>query len=152
MCAGDRTPPGRPRPRKRHLHATTGTLRRRNPCTPVGIGIRNGQVQPGAVVAVVGAGPVGLATIMTARLYGPSRVIALDLDDNRLQLATSFGASDAVNTGVDTWRDQVLAMTADGLGVDMAIEAVGIAATFQMCTSLIRPGARSPTSACTARR
>jgi alcohol dehydrogenase len=104
------------------------------------IGVRNGQVQPGDVVAVVGAGPVGLAAMMTAGLYGPSRVIAIDLDDNRLQLAKSFGASDAVNSGADDWRGQVLAMTDDGLGVDVAIEAVGIPATFQMCTSLIRPG------------
>jgi alcohol dehydrogenase len=104
------------------------------------IGVRNGQVKPGDVVGVVGAGPVGLSAIMTAGLYGPSRVIAIDLDDNRLQLARSFGASDTVNSGADDWQDQVLAMTADGLGVDVAIEAVGIPTTFQMCTSLIRPG------------
>ena len=104
------------------------------------IGVRNGQVAPGDVVAVVGSGPVGLASIMTAGLYGPSRIIAVDLDDNRLQLATSFGASDAVNSGSDDWRDQILAMSEDGLGVDTAIEAVGVPATFQMCTSLIRPG------------
>jgi alcohol dehydrogenase len=77
---------------------------------------------------------------MTAGLYGPSRVIAIDLDDNRLQLAKSFGASDTINNGADDWRDQVLAMTDEGLGVDVAIEAVGIPTTFQMCTSLIRPG------------
>jgi len=104
------------------------------------IGVRNGQVQPGDVVGVVGVGPVGLSAIMTAGLYGPSRIIAIDLDDNRLQLAKSFGASDTVNSGAGDWHDQVLAMTADGLGVDVAIEAVGIPTTFQMCTSLLRPG------------
>lgn len=104
------------------------------------IGIRNGEVQPGDVVAVVGAGPVGLSAIMTAGLYGPSRVIAIDLDDNRLELAKTFGASDSVNSGSDDWYEQVMAMTDGGLGVDVAIEAVGIPQTFDMCTSLIRPG------------
>ncbi len=103
------------------------------------IGIRNGDVQPGDVVAVVGAGPVGLSAIMTASLYGPSRVIAIDLDDNRLHLATTFGATDTVNSGESDWHEQVMAMT-DGLGVDVAIEAVGLPRTFDMCTTLIRPG------------
>jgi alcohol dehydrogenase len=103
------------------------------------IGIRNGRVKPGDVVAVVGAGPVGLSVIMTAMLHGPSRVISIDLDDNRLEMARSFGATDTVNSGKDDWKSQVMGMT-DGLGVDVAIEAVGIPATFDMCTSLIRPG------------
>jgi alcohol dehydrogenase len=103
------------------------------------IGVRNGGVKPGDVVAVVGAGPVGLSVIMTASLYGASRIIAVDLDDNRLELAKSFGATDAVNSGKADWREKVLAMT-DGLGVDVAIEAVGIPQTFDMCASLIRPG------------
>jgi alcohol dehydrogenase len=104
------------------------------------IGIRNGRVKPGDVVAVVGAGPVGLSVIMTAGLYGPSRIIAIDLDDNRLELAKTFGATDTVNSGSSDWRDKVMAMT-DGLGVDVAIEAVGIPQTFDMCVSIIRPGA-----------
>lgn len=103
------------------------------------IGVRNGRVKPGDVVAVVGAGPVGLSVIMTAGLYGASRIIAIDLDDNRLELAKTFGATDAVNSGAKDWRDQVIAMT-DGMGVDVAIEAVGIPQTFDMCTNLIRPG------------
>ncbi|MFP4150195.1 MAG: zinc-dependent alcohol dehydrogenase family protein [Nitriliruptoraceae bacterium] len=103
------------------------------------IGVRNGRVKPGDVVAVIGAGPVGLSAIMTAGLYGASRVIAIDLDDNRLELARTFGATDAVNSGADDWFDQVIAMT-DGLGVDVAIEAVGVPATFDMCVSLVRPG------------
>jgi alcohol dehydrogenase len=103
------------------------------------IGVRNGKVKPGDVVAVVGAGPVGLSAIMTAGLYGPSRVIAIDLDDNRLALAQTFGATDAVNSGASDWFEQVMDLT-DGLGVDVAIEAVGIPQTFDMCTTLIRPG------------
>jgi alcohol dehydrogenase len=103
------------------------------------IGVRNGRVKPGDVVAVVGAGPVGLAAIMTAGLYGAARVIAIDLDDNRRELAKSFGATDSVDSAAAGWIDQVMAMT-DGFGVDVAIEAVGIPQTFDMCTQLIRPG------------
>ena len=103
------------------------------------IGVRNGQVKPGDVVAVVGAGPVGLAAMSTASLYGASRVVAIDLDSNRLGVAMGFGATDAVNNGDSDWQEQVFAMT-DGMGVDVAIEAVGIPATFVMCTDLIRPG------------
>ncbi len=103
------------------------------------IGVRYGRVKPGDVVAVVGAGPVGLAAIMTAGLYGAARVIALDLDQGRLEMAKSFGASDTVNSGDSDWQEQVRAMT-DGLGVDVAIEAVGIPDTFQACTKIVRPG------------
>ncbi|HLN77833.1 MAG TPA: zinc-dependent alcohol dehydrogenase family protein [Nocardioidaceae bacterium] len=103
------------------------------------IGVRYGRVKPGDVVAVVGAGPVGLAAIMTSSLYGAARIIALDLDDNRLEQAKGFGASDAVNSGAGDWVDRVKAMT-DGLGVDVAIEAVGIPATFDACTRIVRPG------------
>ncbi|MEP7160892.1 MAG: zinc-dependent alcohol dehydrogenase family protein [Dermatophilaceae bacterium] len=103
------------------------------------IGVRYGRVKPGDVVAVVGAGPVGLAAMMTASLYGPSRVIAVDLDAHRIDQATKFGATDGVNSGADNWIEQVKAMT-DGLGVDVAIEAVGVPATFDACTKIVRPG------------
>jgi alcohol dehydrogenase len=103
------------------------------------IGVRYGGVKPGDVVAVVGAGPVGLAAMMTAGLYGAARVIALDLDPNRLAQAAAFGATDAVNSADDDWAEQVMAMT-DGLGVDVAIEAVGLPGTFQACTKIVRPG------------
>jgi alcohol dehydrogenase len=103
------------------------------------IGVRYGRVKPGDVVAVVGAGPVGLAAIMTAGLYGASRVIAIDLDDNRLTQATTLGATDSVNSGAPDWQEKVMAMT-DGLGVDVAIEAVGIPLTFTACTEIVRPG------------
>jgi alcohol dehydrogenase len=103
------------------------------------IGVRNGRVKPGDVVAVVGAGPVGLSAMMTAGLYGASRIIAIDLDDNRLVQAKSFGATDSVNSGGAGWKAELMAMT-DGMGVDVAIEAVGIPQTFEMATEIIRPG------------
>jgi alcohol dehydrogenase len=103
------------------------------------IGVVYGRVKPGDTVAVVGAGPVGLAAMMTAGLYGAARVIALDLDANRREQALAFGATDSVDSGAADWRDQVMAMT-DGFGVDVAIEAVGIPATFEACTKIVRPG------------
>src|SRR3954452_15834605 len=103
------------------------------------IGVRYGRVKPGDIVAVVGAGPVGLAAMMTSGLYGAARVIALDLDANRLEQALTFGATDTVNSGDSDWAEQVMNMT-DGLGVDVAIEAVGIPATFTACTKIVRPG------------
>ncbi len=84
-------------------------------------------------------GPVGLSAVMTARLYGPSKVIAIDLDNARLARAADFGATDTVNSGDPDWKDQVLALT-DGLGVDVAIEAVGVPETFTMATVIVRPG------------
>ncbi|MEP9385406.1 zinc-dependent alcohol dehydrogenase family protein [Nocardioides sp. KR10-350] len=102
------------------------------------IGVQYGAVKPGDVVAVVGAGPVGLAAITTAGLYGPSRVIAIDLDANRVEMARSFGASDGVVASDPDWKEQVLAMT-DGLGVDVSIEAVGVPTTWDMALSLVRP-------------
>ena len=104
------------------------------------IGVRNGRVKPGDVVAVIGAGPVGLSAMMTAGLYGASRIIAVDLDDNRLAQAESFGATDSVNSGSAGWKDELMAFTEGGLGVDVAIEAVGIPQTFEMATEIIRPG------------
>ncbi|MES2094873.1 MAG: zinc-dependent alcohol dehydrogenase family protein [Actinomycetota bacterium] len=105
------------------------------------IGVQYGRVTPGDVVAVIGSGPVGLSAVMTARLYGPSKVIAIDLDNARLARAKDFGATDTVNSGDADWKEQVLALT-DGLGVDVAIEAVGVPATFTMATVLVRPGGR----------
>jgi len=103
------------------------------------IGVQYGRVAPGNVVAVIGSGPVGLSAVMTARLYGPSKVIAIDLDNARLARATDFGATDTVNSGDPDWKNQVLALT-DGLGVDVAIEAVGVPETFTMATTIVRPG------------
>jgi alcohol dehydrogenase len=105
------------------------------------IGVQYGGVKPGDVVAVVGAGPVGLAAIMTAGLYGPSRVIAIDLDENRLEQSKRFGATDTVVSGRRDTVERVKALT-DGLGVDVAIEAVGIPQTWDLCLQLVRPGGR----------
>ena len=103
------------------------------------IGIRYGAVEPGDVVAVIGAGPVGLAAMTTASLYGPSRVIAIDIDPNRVEQAKRFGATDGVVSSSADWREQVLALT-DGLGVDVAIEAVGLPSTWDMSLAIVRPG------------
>ena len=103
------------------------------------IGVQYGNVKAGDVVAVVGAGPVGLATIATAGLYGPSRVIAIDLDSNRVEQAKKFGATDGVVATDPGWKEKVFALT-DGLGVDVAVEAVGIPETFTMAVDLVRPG------------
>jgi alcohol dehydrogenase len=103
------------------------------------MGIQYGAVKPGDVVAVIGTGPVGLAAIATASLYGAARVIAIDLDKNRLEKSREFGATDTVVSGQDKWKEEVLAMT-DGAGVDVAIEAVGVPLTFEMATQIVRPG------------
>ena len=102
------------------------------------IGVQNGRVKPGDSVAVVGAGPVGLAAIMTAALAGAGRIIAIDLAPSRLAHAKEFGATDAIESGEDVER-QVADLT-DGMGVNVAMEAVGIPATFDLCTRLVRPG------------
>lgn len=103
------------------------------------IGVQYGGVKPGDTVAVVGAGPVGLAAIATAGLYGAAQVVAIDLDENRLAKAKKVGATHGVSSGQADWKDQVMALT-DGYGVDVAMEAVGIPATFAMCLDLVRPG------------
>jgi len=104
------------------------------------IGVRNGRVKPGDVVAVIGAGPVGLSAVMTAGLYGASRIVAIDLDENRLAQAKVFGATDTISSGAAGWQEELLAMTDGAMGVDVAIEAVGLPQTFAMATELIRPG------------
>ena len=103
------------------------------------IGVQYGHVNPGDVVAVIGSGPVGLSAVTTARLYGPSKIIAIDLDSARLKRALDFGAAETVNSGDADWMTQVMALT-DGQGVDVAIEAVGLPQTFTMATEIVRPG------------
>jgi alcohol dehydrogenase len=102
------------------------------------IGVLNGCVQPGDVVAVVGAGPIGLSAIMGARLFSPSHIVAIDLADSRLDAAKMFGADVVVNNGRQDALEVIQELTG-GLGADVAIEAVGIAATFELATTLIRP-------------
>jgi alcohol dehydrogenase len=105
------------------------------------VGVLNGRVQPGGTVAVIGAGPVGLSAIMTAQLYTPARIIAIDMADARLDHAREFGADETINNGTTDATATVMELT-DGLGVDTAIEAVGVPATFELAADLIRPGGR----------
>lgn len=102
-------------------------------------GVLNGKVTPGCTVAIVGAGPVGLATLLTAQFYSPAEIIMIDLDQNRLELAKAFGATSTVNSGNGNTVEVVMALT-DGKGVDVAIEAVGIPATFNICEEIIAAG------------
>ncbi|MER5915652.1 zinc-dependent alcohol dehydrogenase family protein [Streptomyces sp. NPDC001982] len=102
------------------------------------VGVLNGKVRPGDTVAVVGAGPIGLAAIATARLFAPERIIAVDLAPARLEAARRFGA-DAVADVHEAPRQLVADLT-DGLGADVVIEAVGVPDTFELCTRLVRPG------------
>jgi alcohol dehydrogenase len=102
-------------------------------------GVLNGGVQPGSTVAIVGAGPIGLATLLTAEFYSPAEIIMIDLDANRLQVAKRFGATAVVNSADGKAAETVMKMT-DGRGVDTAIEAVGIPATFELCEKIVAAG------------
>lgn len=102
-------------------------------------GVVNGKVQPGNMVAIVGAGPVGLAALLTAQFYSPAGIIMIDLDESRLQVSKRFGATATVNSGDGKAVDEVMTMTG-GRGVDTAIEAVGIAATFNLCEDIVAAG------------
>jgi len=104
-------------------------------------GVLNGQVKPGDTVAIVGAGPIGLAALMTAQLYAPSAIMMVDLDDNRLKVAGSMGATSLVSSADGKAVEKVMAMT-NGVGVDVAIEAVGIPATFDICQGIVAAGGR----------
>jgi alcohol dehydrogenase len=105
------------------------------------VGVLNGRVEPGDVVAVVGAGPIGLSAILGSRLFSPAHVVAIDLADSRLEAAKHFGADMTINNGLHDAKALLDDLT-DGLGVDVAMEAVGVPATFELATSLIRPGGR----------
>ncbi|MCW2249043.1 alcohol dehydrogenase [Azospirillum fermentarium] len=102
-------------------------------------GVLNGKVEPGKTVAIVGAGPVGLAALLTAQFYSPSAVIMIDLDDNRLDVARRFGATGTVNSGAGSAVEAVLSLTG-GRGADVVIEAVGIPATFALCEDIVAAG------------
>jgi len=102
-------------------------------------GVLNGAVKPGDTVAIIGAGPIGLATLLTTQFYAPANLIVIDLDDNRLEVAKKFGATEVINSADGKAVEKVMAMTA-GKGVDVAIEAVGIAATFELCQEIIGAG------------
>ena len=102
-------------------------------------GVLNGKVQPGSVVAIVGAGPIGLAALLTAQFYSPAQIIMIDLDNNRLEVAQRFGATAAINSADGKAVEAVMKLT-DARGVDTAIEAVGIPATFELCEAIVAPG------------
>ena len=103
------------------------------------VGVLNGHVRPGDTVAIVGSGPIGLAASLTAKLYSPSHIIAIDKADSRLEAAKMFGADLVAKP--ETATDTVMSATG-GLGADVVIEAVGTPATFELCTTLVRPGGR----------
>jgi alcohol dehydrogenase len=103
------------------------------------VGVLNGGVQPGDTVAVVGAGPIGLAAIMTAKLFTPGHIVAIDLAAARLDKALEFGADSTINNSRGDALAVIMELTG-GLGVDVAIEAVGVPDTFELCTAIVRPG------------
>ena len=103
------------------------------------VGVQNGGVQPGDTVAIVGAGPIGLAAVMTAKLYSPAAIVVIDLDDGRLAKAKEFGADVTINNGREDAVKLVYKLTG-GLGADVAVEAVGIPSTFELAAELIRAG------------
>ena len=102
-------------------------------------GVLNGDVKPGDTVAIVGAGPVGLAALLTAQFYSPAEIIAIDMDENRLGVARRFGATKLVNSADGSALAKVMKLT-DQRGVDVAIEAVGVAATFDLCQDIVTAG------------
>ena len=105
------------------------------------VGVLNGGLGPGDTIAIVGAGPIGLATVLTAKLYTPGRIIAIDLADSRLEKARQFGADVTINGDKEDALARVMELTG-GLGADVAVEAVGIPETFELCADLVRPGGR----------
>lgn len=102
-------------------------------------GVLNGQVKPGDTIAIVGSGPIGLATLLTAQFYSPAIIIVIDQDENRLNIAKTFGATHAINSSVENAVEKVMSIT-NGIGVDTAIEAVGIPETFELCEQIIGAG------------
>lgn len=104
-------------------------------------GVLNGEVKPGDSVAIVGAGPVGLAVLLTAQFYSPAAIFMIDLDDKRLAVAKKFGATTLINSSDGRAAQRVLDLT-EGAGVDVVIEAVGIPATFSICQAIVAAGGR----------
>jgi len=102
-------------------------------------GVLNGTVKPGDTVAIVGAGPVGLATLLTAQFFAPSKIIVIDLDDGRLEVAKQFGATVVINSSDGKAVEKIMVLTA-WQGVDVAIEAVGVADTFELCQEIVGAG------------
>jgi alcohol dehydrogenase len=105
------------------------------------VGVLNGRIEPGDTVAIVGAGPIGLAVVLTAQLFTPAHIVAIDIDDGRLERARELGADMTINNSSVDPIAAVMQLT-DGLGADVAVEAVGLPETFELCTELVRPGGR----------
>lgn len=104
------------------------------------IGVLNGQVKPGDSVVIVGAGPIGMSALMTAQFYSPSKIIMVDVDDNRLEQSKRFGATHTINSkDAEAAIKQIFELT-DEQGTDVAIEAVGYPATFDLCQKILAPG------------
>jgi len=104
-------------------------------------GVMNGQVKPGDTIAIVGAGPIGLAVLLTAQFYSPAAIFMIDLDDKRLAIAKHFGATTLINSSDGKAAEHVMNLT-EGAGVDVAIEAVGLSATFDICQGIVAAGGR----------
>ncbi|WP_028207886.1 zinc-dependent alcohol dehydrogenase family protein [Paraburkholderia nodosa] len=102
-------------------------------------GVLNGKVEPGSTVAIVGSGPIGLAALLTAQFYSPAQIIMIDMDPNRLECAKKFGATACIDPRGGDAVDAVMKLT-DGVGVDCAMEAVGVPATFELCQQIVAPG------------
>ena len=102
-------------------------------------GVLNGQIKPGDTVAIVGAGPIGMATLLTAQFYSPAAIIMIDMDESRLEVSKTFGATDIINNQKEDAIAKINSLTGNK-GVDVAIEAVGIPATFELCESIVAPG------------
>ena len=102
-------------------------------------GILNGKVKPGDTIAIVGAGPIGMAALLTAQFYSPFEIIMIDLDDNRLNVAKTFGATNIINSKNENAVKKVMSLTNDK-GVDVAIEAVGVPETFELCQEIVNTG------------
>ncbi|MGO4886729.1 zinc-dependent alcohol dehydrogenase family protein [Anaerobacillus sp. MEB173] len=107
--------------------------------TGMEIGVLNGKVKPGDTIAIIGAGPVGLSALLTAQFYSPAEIIMVDLDDNRLEISKTFGATKVINSSDGQAVQNIMELT-NGQGVDVAMEAVGIPATFNMCQEIVTPG------------
>ncbi len=102
-------------------------------------GVLNGKVSPGDTIAIVGAGPIGMAALLTAQFFSPAEIIMIDLDDNRLKVAKTFGATQTINSSDGKTVEKIMKLT-NNKGVDTAIEAVGVAATFELCEEIVAPG------------
>lgn len=103
------------------------------------VGVLNGKVKPGDTVAIIGAGPIGLAALLTAQFYSPGEIIMVDLDDNRLKVSEEFGATKTINSNDGQAIDKIMKLT-HSKGVDVAIEAVGIPTTFDICQEIVKAG------------